>query len=113
MNLLDSGLVYGFILAINDLFSMGITKEVILGNFASNWLVVSCILYGGQMILFYYGLKITSMSTLNLSWNLFSNIIITTLGLLYFKEKLSHSEAYGIGFGLISLFLFGYSQYQK
>jgi hypothetical protein len=113
MNLLDNGLVYGFILAINDLFSMGITKEITIGNLTKNWLFVSFILYGGQMLLFYNGLKITPMTTLNLSWNLFSNIIITALGLFYYKENLSYTEAYGVGFALISLFLFGYSKYQK
>jgi len=113
MNLFDNGIIYGFTLAINDLFSMGITKEITLGNLSSTWLIIAFILYGSQMLLFYNGLQLTSMSTLNLSWNLFSNIIITSIGLLYFKENISHTEMYGIGFGLISLFLFGYSQYNK
>ena len=113
MNLFNTGIIYGLILAINDLFSMSITKEIVIGNITSNWLIISIILYGFQMILFYNGLKTTSMSTLNLSWNLFSNIIITSMGIIYFKENLTDTEMYGIGFGFLSLFLFGYSHYNK
>ena len=113
MNLFNTGLLYGLLLSINDLFSMSIIKQITIGNIASNWLIITFVLYGCQMILFYNGLKTTSMSTLNLSWNLFSNIIITAVGIIYFKENLTNTEMYGIGFGLLSLFLFGYSQFNK
>jgi EamA domain-containing membrane protein RarD len=113
MNIFESGIILGLILALNDLLSMGITKEIAIGNLANNWMVIAFFLYGVQMIIFYNGIKFTPMSTLNLSWNLCSNIIIILLGLYYYKENISHIEMWGLLFGLFALFLFTIEQYQK
>ena len=113
MNLFDGGLIFGLLLAFNDLITMSISKEIIIGNLTSNWLVITFILYGFQMMIFYTGLKSTPMSLLNLSWNLISNIIITIIGIYYFKENISNLETYGLLFGLFSLFLFGIAHYNK
>ena len=78
-----------------------------------NWLGFVVILYGFQMILFNRGLKTTQMSVLNLSWNLFSNIIITILAIFYFKENINQLETYGILFALFALLLFGLGEYNK
>jgi len=112
-NLFNNGLFYGLILAFNDVISMGITKNISLGILAQNWLYVACVLYGIQMYIFYQGIQITSMSVLNLTWNLFSNIVITIMGLYYFKENVSHLETWGIIFAIFALFLFGLAQYHK
>ena len=112
-NIFNNGIFIGLFLAFVDIISMGTLKEINLGLMNKYWLPFICILYGYQMLIFNYGLKITSMSVLNLSWNLFSNIVITSLGVFYFKENISNLEQYGIFFGLFSLFLFSISQFQK
>jgi drug/metabolite transporter (DMT)-like permease len=113
MNIFNNGIIIGLCLAMVDIISMGITKQINIGILHQNWLAIAFILYGGQMLIFNYGLKITTMTTLNLTWNLFSNIVITLLGILYFKENISHLEKFGILFGLFALFLFGISEYYK
>lgn len=110
MNIFESGIIVGLIMSINDLLSMGITKEIVIGNLANNWIVIAFFLYGVQMIIFYNGIKFTPMSTLNLSWNLCSNIIITFIGLYYYKESISHIEMWGIGFAIFALVLFSFAQ---
>jgi multidrug transporter EmrE-like cation transporter len=110
MNIFESGIIVGLIMALNDLLSMGITKEIVIGNLANNWLVIAFFLYGVQIIIFYNGIKFIPMSTLNLSWNLCSTTIITIIGLYYYKENISHIELWGIGFALFALFLFSYAQ---
>ena len=113
MNIFNNGITYGLIMAFNDVITMSINKEIILGNIMSNWLPFICILYGLQMYIFNKGLQVTQMSVLNLTWNLFSNIIITIIGIYYFKENISDLESYGLAFALFALFLFGLAQYQK
>jgi len=104
---------FGILLASNDVISMGITKKINLNELSSYWLYLVYILYGFQMIIFYYGMKIASMSVLNLTWNLLSNIIITIIGIYYFKENITHLETWGILFALFALFLFILSSYQN
>jgi multidrug transporter EmrE-like cation transporter len=113
MNIFESGIIIGLIMALIDVLSMSISKEIVIGNLAYNWLIIAIFLYGVQIIIFYNGLKFNPMSTLNLTWNLYSNIIITLIGLYYFKENISHIEMWGIGFALFALFLFSVGQYQK
>ena len=103
------GLIIGLVLAINDVISFGITKEVFLGiNFTSlYWLGIPIILYGCQIVLFYYGLtQAVSMSILNISWNLFSNIIVTLVGLYFFQEDIGSLKSIALLFAFFSISIF-------
>lgn len=103
------GLIIGLVLAINDVISFGITKEVFLGiNFTSlYWLSIPIILYGCQIVLFYYGLtQAVSMSVLNISWNLFSNIIVTLVGLYFFQEDIGSLKSIALLFAFCSISIF-------
>jgi hypothetical protein len=113
MNIFNNRIIIGLCLAMMDIISMGITKQINLGIFHQNWLAIAFILYGAQMLIFNYGLNITTMATLNLTWNLFSNILITLVSILYFKENISQLNKFGILFGLLALSLFGLSEYYK
>ena len=113
MNILNNGIIIGLTLAIIDIISMGIVKEVSIDKLNKKWLSIAFILYGSQMLIFNYGLSNISMITLNITWNLFSCIVVTLLGIYYFEENISNLEMYGIMFGFISLFLFGMSKYEK
>lgn len=104
---------FGLMLASNDIISMGITKKINLNELSTNWLYFVYILYGFQMIIFYYGMKIAPMSVLNLTWNLISNIVITIIGIYYFKENITNLETWGILFALFALFLFVMSNFNN
>ena len=84
MSVLNSGIFIGLCLAIIDIISMGTVKDIYLKNIQENWLVFAFLLYGCQILIFYYGLSNTSMAELNLVWNLFSSIVVTLLGIYYF-----------------------------
>jgi len=113
MNIFNNGISIGICMALIDVISMGTSKYVNLGILSNNWLGFAIILYGFQMVLFNIGLKTTQMTVLNLSWNLFSNIIITIIGIYYFKENINQLETYGILFAIFALFLFGLGEYNK
>jgi TRAP-type mannitol/chloroaromatic compound transport system permease small subunit len=113
MNIFNNGTIIGLSLAFIDIISMSIIKQINLGLLQKNWLPIAVMIYGCQMIIFNYGLNITSMTVLNLSWNLFSNILITLIGIYYFKENINHLETYGLLFAILALFLFALSEFNK
>jgi EamA domain-containing membrane protein RarD len=102
-----SGLLVGFLLAMNDVLSFGITKAVSAQQLKSiSWLIIPTILYALQIWLFYYGLKKTTMTVLNISWNLFSNVLVTILGIYYFGEKINDLKSIALLFAFVSISLF-------
>ena len=113
MNILNNGFFIGLCLAILDIISMGMVKNIYLKNIPEKLLIIAVVLYGIQMLIFYHGMLYTSMTVLNLTWNLISSIIVTLIGIYYFKENISNLETYGVLFGLLSLFLFGLSKYEN
>jgi len=113
MNISKYGIIFGLLLALNDVISMTINKKIVLGIFAEYWIPIICVLYGFQMYIFNKGLHVSGMGVLNLTWNLFSNIIITIIAIFYFNENINNIEIYGIGFALLSLFLFMLSSYKN
>ena len=113
MSIFNYGITFGILLALNDVISMTINKHITLGHLAENWLPFICILYGFQMYIFNKGLSVNGMGVLNLTWNLFSNILITTIGIFYFKENITNLERYGIAFALFALFLFTIAELNK
>ena len=113
MNILNSGITFGIILSIIDIITMGIAKKVTTNKIRELWMIIAFILYGSQILIFKYGLKYTSMTALNITWDLSSCIGVSIIGLYYFKEDINKLEAFGILFGLISLIFFGLSDYYR
>jgi EamA domain-containing membrane protein RarD len=93
-------------LAVVDIIAFGLTKYIYSVPFFSENGVIPTILYGGQIWLFYYGLKSTSMTELNIVWNIFSSILVTILGIYYFSEKLNNIKTIAVLLGIISIVLF-------
>jgi multidrug transporter EmrE-like cation transporter len=101
------GLFVGLLLAMNDVLSFGIIQSVYLQQLKSiSWLIIPTILYALQVWLFYYGLRQTSMSVLNISWNLISNVLVTILGIYYFGEKINDLKSIALLFAFASISLF-------
>ena len=102
-----NGLFVGLLLAINDVISFGITKNIYLKKTKFYWIIIPVILYGLQIFIFYYGLHHTSMSISNITWNLISNVLVTLIGIYYFGEKINSLKTIALGFAFISIILFG------
>jgi hypothetical protein len=103
-NLLSIGL--GLLLAIFDLFNMAAIKNVFLGVYPkfAMWIITG--LYMVQPWIFLKGLNFTSMTVLNLSWDLLSDILVTLSGLFYFRESLTEYKFIGVLFALLAITLF-------
>lgn len=101
------GLLIGLLLAMSDGLNMSLMKFMSLGKLGVIWMIIPTVLYMLQPWIFYFGLGSTSMTVLNLSWDLFSDVLVTVIGLMFFKENMSPTKKYGVGFALLALFLFG------
>ena len=107
-----SGILTGFLLSMNDVFSFGLAKSLSLSGAASRMgLLLPALMYSLQIPLFYIGLKSTTMTVLNITWNLFSNILVTGVGLFYFAEKVSGIKALALLFAFTSIGLFAYEPF--
>lgn len=98
-------IVYGSIMSIIDVIVFTILSMMKKNLISENFLPMLLVLYGLQPLIFYYGLSYTNMSVLNLSWNLMSNIIVTTIGVMYIGNILSLTQCIGIIVGIVALYL--------
>lgn len=99
-------LIIGSILAISDASMMTIMKRISIGEMSYIYMAIVCVIYCIQPFLFMYGLNNTSMTVLNLSWDLMSDILVTLVGLLYFREGLSNKKMLGVMLALLAIVLF-------
>ncbi len=99
-------ILFGLGLASFDLFNMAAIKNVSTGMYPKfvMWIVTG--LYMLQPWIFLKGLSFTSMTVLNLSWDLLSDILVTLSGLLYFRESLSEYKFIGVLLALLAITMF-------
>ena len=99
-------LLYGMAMAFIDVFILSALKMRRLGDITGNWVFpLSIFIYGMQPLIFYNALKFSSLTIMNLMWDLSSDIMVTLIGLYIFKEELSLKQKLGVGLGLIAVFL--------
>ena len=98
-------IIYGTVMAIIDVITFSLLSKMKINILSKNLIFALFVLYGFQPIIFYHGLTYTNMSILNLSWNLMSNIIVTTVGILYIGNVLTVTQSIGIVIGILSLYL--------
>lgn len=103
------GIVIAFFLAFSDVFNLGLLKMLRTGQLKNHaWIGLPTVLYACQPLIFYYGLGHTSMTVLNLLWDVLSDIMVSASGLLYFKETLTMKKYIGISFAIMAvIFLSG------
>jgi len=103
-------LIYGTGMALIDVVQLGILKALhsgMLKNFA--WMALPTFAYALQPWLFLKALDHTSMTVMNLLWDVISDIFVTASGLFFFKERLSFKKHLGVMFAMMATFLLGSS----
>ena len=107
------GILMGGLLATTDMTAMSIMKKISLQSFSKMWMVIVTLIYAVQPWIFLKGMSYTGMTVMNLSWDMMSDILVTIVGLFYFREKLNGTKMLAVGFALIAAFLFAYSSDEK
>jgi multidrug transporter EmrE-like cation transporter len=101
---------FGIVMALIDINMMGTLKFVDQGKLAyAIGLPIAILLYAFQPYVFLKAMSHSNMLTTNLIWNLASNIMVTLLGVLFFKEKIKGLKWLAICLSLFSLGIFAYS----
>lgn len=101
-------------LAILDVFNNYILKNVSLKIFSKPIAMsISMFLYLIQPWIVLQGLNFSTLTVLNLSWDLISDILVTILGLWYFREKIVGFKLLGMCFSLAAIFFFALDDYKS
>jgi multidrug transporter EmrE-like cation transporter len=101
---------FGIVMALIDINMMGTLKFIDQGKLAyAVGLPIATLLYAFQPYVFLKAMSHSNMLTTNLIWNLASNIMVTLLGVFFFKEKIKGLKWLAIGLSLFSLGIFAYS----
>lgn len=103
-------IVFGLVMALIDINMMGTLKFIDQGKLAyAIGFPIATLLYAFQPFVFLKAMSHSNMLTTNLIWNLASNILVTLLGVFFFKEKIKGLKWLAIGLSLFSLGIFAYS----
>lgn len=101
-----TALGFGGTMALIDAFILSSLKAYNLGWF--QWrgvILISMVVYACQPLLFLESLKHSSLTIMNLLWDVMSDIIVSVIGLYYFQEKLTKFKKAGVLLSIVSIFL--------
>jgi hypothetical protein len=70
---------------------LGILKFINLGQLSKSYISIPMLLYAIQPHVFLASMKYQNMTSMNLLWDVISDVLVTGTGLYYFKETLSPS----------------------
>jgi hypothetical protein len=100
-------LLYASVMAAIDVVSLGTVKYVWATPLsylsAVSAMALAIGLYALQPILFYQALSFEGMAVANLSWNVLSSMLVTMIGLVIFKERLTRMKAVGAMFSILAI----------
>lgn len=101
-------LLYGSLMASIDTFMLSLLKAIHLGWVEKAFMIIPTIIYACQPWIFLSALKFESMTTMNLLWDVLSDVLVTFTGLYYFREKISQTKLIGVAFSFVAIFLLTY-----
>lgn len=103
-------IVFGIFMSILDVAMMSIAKLSSKGKIAY-WtaLPLATLVYSLEPYLFFKSLNYESLTAMNLIWDLTSDILVTFLGVFYFKESIKGLRWLAVLFAMFSLALFAYT----
>lgn len=101
-------LFYGVGFGLLDAIGLPTIKAVSNGALGYKWMALPFLLYATSPFIFLQGLAGETLTILNLVWDLSSDLIITAIGLLYFRETIGYTKGLGVCLSFVALFLMSY-----
>jgi len=99
------GAFIAFILSLIGTVSLIVIKKIDSKMISNQWIIIPIVISIITIFLTFIGLKYTSLTVLNMQWNVMSNVIVTLAGILYFNEVHSTYEIIGLTLGFISIMI--------
>ena len=101
---------FGTMMASLDVLMMSLAKLSSKGKIAYNFaLPLATGIYALEPYIFFKSLNYESLTAMNLIWDLTSDVLVTILGVFYFKESIKGLRWLAVLFALFSLGLFAYT----
>jgi drug/metabolite transporter (DMT)-like permease len=101
-----TGLGWGGLMALMDSIILSLLKAYNIGLIQWNGIIlISMLVYSIQPLIFLESLKGNGLIIMNLLRDVMSDILVTSVGLLYFSEKLTNSKKIGVLLSVISVIL--------
>lgn len=97
-------LIMGTVLALLDTVSLPLLKTAYLTNnhfFLSLGVVIGVF----QKLIFYNSMKYTTLTVLNVLWDLLSDVFVSIVGIFIFRESISTTKLLGIALSFVSIYL--------
>jgi len=102
---------FATLMAVIDVLVFGWMKEYSLGNITWRGIIpIMMCVYSLEPYFFLQSLQYESMTVMNILWDAISDVIVTMMGLFYFKEKLSTLKWTGLSFAFIGIVLMSYEE---
>jgi multidrug transporter EmrE-like cation transporter len=101
-------LVYGTYMATVDVFMLGLLKAINLGWVSSALIFLPTLIYAMQPWVFLASLKFESLTIMNLLWDVMSDVLVTAMGVLFFKESITRTKMVGVALSFVTIFLLTY-----
>lgn len=99
-------LVFGIVMATIDVGILGMLRKAHEQNQLTIGVVLTAsIIYALQPILFYRSLDQANMVTMNILWDLSSDVLVTLMGFLVFRELLQTRQLIGLGLAFVAIAL--------
>lgn len=101
---------FGVMMASLDILMMSIGKITSMRQLPyTTGLSIATLVYMIEPYLFFKALNYESMTTMNLIWDLTSNVMVTLFGVFYFKESIKGLRWLAVLFAIFALILFIYT----
>ena len=101
-------LLFGGLLALIDALALPILKGVKTEGWPRWLLGIPIGLYALNPVIFFNALGSETLTIMNLIWDLMSDISVTLIGILFFKEVIPTTKRVGIALSFVSLILMSY-----
>ena len=94
-----------------DALVMAGLKQYDMGTITWRGIVpISMLIYSLQPYLFLQALQYESMTVMNILWDILSDIMVTVMGIFYFKEQISSMKQVGLAFAFVAIVLMSYDE---
>lgn len=103
-------IMFALFLATTDSIVLSGLKEYSLGKMYPYMIPISMLVYSIQPLTFLTSLKYETMTVMNILWDVTSDVVVSLIGLLYFKERLTVHKKIGLLFSFLAI---GFMSYEK
>ncbi len=104
-------ILFAFVMAMVDSVILAGLKEYSTGQLVwRSFMPIAMVIYSLQPVIFLQSLQFGSMTVMNLLWDVLSDLLVTAIGLFYFKETLCFRQQVGLCFAFIAIVLLSYDE---